>query len=55
MSAESKMDALTKALGALDKATPARKRLTVLFDADSFVELDGFAKAGGESAGVVTG
>lgn len=55
MSAESKMDALTKALSALDKATPARKRLTALFDADSFVELDGFAKAGGESAGVVTG
>lgn len=55
MSAESKMDALQKALGALDKNAPARKRLNALFDTDSFVELDGLAKVGGESAGVVTG
>lgn len=55
MSAESKMDALTKAVGVLNQSAPARKRLTALFDADSFVELDGFAKSGGEPAGVVTG
>ncbi len=55
MSAESRMDALQKALGALDQNAPARKRLNALFDTDSFVELDGFAKVGGESAGVVTG
>ena len=55
MSAESKMDALAKAQSALDQTAPARKRLNALFDADSFVELDGFSKNGGESAGVVTG
>ena len=55
MSAESKMEALQKALGALDKDAPARKRLGALMDAGSFVELDGFAKDGNECSGVVTG
>lgn len=55
MSAESKMNALAAAREGISKDTPARERLAMLFDPDSFVELDALAKVGGESAGVVTG
>ncbi len=37
------------------KDSPARQRLVKLFDADTFVELDAFAKVNGEGAGVLTG
>lgn len=36
-------------------ATPARKRLTALFDEGSFTELDAFARHGGDSVEVVCG
>ncbi|MGI6403671.1 MAG: carboxyl transferase domain-containing protein [Oscillospiraceae bacterium] len=39
----------------LGKPSPARERLAMLFDADSFVELDGFVMTGDEPAGVVCG
>lgn len=55
MSTESKSKVLADARAAAVKASPARERLTQLFDGNSFVELDAFAKAGGQSAGVVTG
>lgn len=54
MSLESKM----QQLGTLqDKAAEndARKHLSALFDPDTFVETDAFAKAGEKPAGVITG
>lgn len=44
-------DARKKAI----KASPARERLTALFDPDTFVEVGAFVKNGCDGAGVVTG
>ena len=55
MSTESRSKVLADARAAAVKSTPARERLALLFDGDSFVELDAFAKVGEEGAGVVTG
>ncbi|MEG2536519.1 MAG: carboxyl transferase domain-containing protein [Hydrogenoanaerobacterium sp.] len=50
-----KMDFLASARKKAVKASPARDRISLLFDEGSFTELDAFAKAEGASAGVVTG
>ena len=55
MSAQGKVE---KALAAKAKAlapTPARERLALLFDVNTFVEIGGFATADGTPAGVVCG
>ena len=55
MSAQGKVE---RALDAREKAlasTPARERLALLFDADTFVEIGGFATVDGAPAGVVCG
>ena len=44
MSTESRSKVLADARAAAVKPTPARERLALLFDGDSFVELDTFAK-----------
>jgi len=55
MSAGSKVQALSDARLKTFSSTPARERLAMLFDKDTFVELDGFAKVNSGAAGVVTG
>ncbi len=50
MNSESKMNKLAEYVGQIDQSAPARARLSALFDADTFVELDAFAENG-----VVTG
>jgi len=50
MNSESKMNKLAEFVGKIDASNPARVRLSTLFDADTFVELDAFAENG-----VVTG
>ncbi len=52
MSLESKMQRLAEQVPA---ETNARRRLSALFDPDSFVELDAFAAAGEHACGVITG
>lgn len=44
-----------EARNAMGQPSPARERLGLLFDPDSFVELDGFALADGEPCGVICG
>lgn len=55
MSAQSKLDKVIEARAKAMADTPARKRLALLFDAGSFVELDGFVTVDGGPAGVVCG
>lgn len=55
MSPKSRLEILSEQSGKLDRESVAYARLDQLFDEGSFVELDAFAKAGCESAGVVTG
>lgn len=55
MSLNDKMDKLSEFAAKLDTSSKARTRLTALFDADSFVELDSFLMAGENAAGVVAG
>jgi acetyl-CoA carboxylase carboxyltransferase component len=55
MSAQSKLDKVAEMRGKALGATPARERLALLFDADSFVELDGFVTVDGGPSGVVCG
>ncbi len=55
MNPESKMNQLAEYVGKTAQDTPARARLSTLFDADTFVELDAFAGMGEELSGVVTG
>ena len=50
-----KIDRLTEARSQAFKETAARKRLAMLFDSDSFVEIDGFATVDGAPSGVVCG
>lgn len=51
----SKISALANAREQAKAATPAREALAKLFDPDSFIELDAFAKSNGEDVGVVIG
>lgn len=55
MSVEGKIQAALAARQAALGDTTARKRIGMLLDSDSFVELDGLAKAGAAPAGVVCG
>lgn len=55
MSSTNNSNRLAELKASMDGATPARARLTALFDPDSFVELDAFLKAGENEAGVVAG
>lgn len=55
MSALSKMDKITSARTKAFQDTPARKRLALLFDTDSFVEINGFSTVDGAPCGVVCG
>jgi acetyl-CoA carboxylase carboxyltransferase component len=55
MNPESKMNKLAEYVDQVSKETPARSRLSTLFDADTFVELDAFAGVGETLSGVVTG
>lgn len=55
MNLQAKLTKLEEMKAACKKASPARERLTSLFDENTFVELDGFLADGKEGAGVVTG
>lgn len=55
MNPESKMNQLAEFVGRAVKDTPARDRISTLFDADTFVELDAFAGMSEETSGVITG
>lgn len=55
MSSTNRIEMLSARSAALSSENPARARLSKLFDADSFVELDAFVKAGENEAGVVAG
>ncbi|MDR2655015.1 MAG: carboxyl transferase [Oscillospiraceae bacterium] len=55
MDTESRINALSRNLKTLSSDSPARRRVTKLFDEGTFVELDAFARTSGEGAGVVTG
>ncbi|WMJ22242.1 carboxyl transferase domain-containing protein [Paludicola sp. MB14-C6] len=52
---QAKLNKLVELGNKIDQNAPARKRITTLFDADSFVELDAFALSGDDTAGVVAG
>lgn len=49
------LDKLTEARAIASGETAAKKRIMLLLDENSFVELDGLAAAGGEPAGVICG
>lgn len=55
MNPESNMNTLAEYVLKISKETPAKNRISKLFDADTFVELDAFAGLGEEASGVVTG
>lgn len=55
MNPESKMNKLAEYVDMAGKETPARTRVSALFDADTFVELDAFAGMSEGMSGVVTG
>ena len=55
MGQETKYGRLMEARQAMQKSSPALTRMTALFDAGSFAELDTFAKAEGNECGVITG
>ncbi len=55
MSQESRLEVLNQARAALQKPSPARERLTKLFDEGTFAELDAFVASGEAGAGVITG
>ncbi|MGI5857515.1 MAG: carboxyl transferase domain-containing protein, partial [Candidatus Merdivicinus sp.] len=55
MSYQTKLEKLEQKKAALQKSSPARDRITALFDGGTFVELDAFAACGEDGVGVVTG
>ncbi len=55
MSSTNRIEMLAERNASIDLKNPARARLVKLFDADSFVELDAFVKAGEKEAGVIAG
>lgn len=55
MSFTDKMNQLSELRAKIDQNCKARTRLTALFDADSFIELDNFLMTGENTAGVVSG
>lgn len=54
MASESTIATLAKMKADIQKTSPARNRLTNLFDESTFTELDVFAKAGADLTGVIT-
>ena len=50
MSPENRLSALAQAQESVNASSKARERLALLFDKDTFVELDTFAKADGETS-----
>ena len=55
MSYQTKLEKLEQKKAALQKSSPARDRITALFDGGTFVELDAFAACGEDGVGVITG
>ncbi len=55
MNYQTKLEQLEQKKAALQAASPARDRMTALFDPSTFVELDAFAACGEDGVGVVTG
>ncbi len=55
MTYQSKLDKLAQKRAAVQKSSPARDRITALFDEGTFVELDAFVANGEDGVGVVTG
>lgn len=55
MNYQTKLEQLEQKKAALQTASPARDRITALFDQGTFVELDAFAACGEDGVGVITG
>ena len=55
MTYQSKLDKLAQKRAAVQKSSPARDRITALFDEGTFVELDAFVANGEDGVGVITG
>lgn len=55
MNYQTRLAKLTEVKSACQTASPARERITALFDEGTFVELDGFVANGAEGVGVITG
>ncbi|MDD6033593.1 MAG: carboxyl transferase domain-containing protein [Oscillospiraceae bacterium] len=55
MNLQAKLAKLEEVKSACQTASPARERITALFDEGTFVELDGFVACGSEGVGVITG
>ena len=55
MTYQSKLEQLAQKKAAFQKSSPARDRITALFDEGTFVELDAFVASGEEGVGVITG
>lgn len=55
MTYQSKLEKLEQKKAACQKSSPARERITALFDEGTFVELDAFVANGEDGVGVITG
>ncbi len=55
MTYQSKLEQLAQKKAAFQKSSPARDRITALFDEGTFVELDAFVANGEDGVGVITG
>lgn len=55
MNLQAKLAKLEEVKSACQTASPARERITALFDEGTFVEIDGFVACGAEGVGVITG
>lgn len=55
MNLQAKLAKLEEVKAACKTASPARERITALFDEGTFTELDGFVACGNEGVGVITG
>ena len=55
MTYQSKLEQLAQKKAAFQKSSPARDRITALFDEGTFVELDAFVASGEDGVGVITG
>lgn len=55
MNLQAKLAKLEEVKSACQTSSPARERITALFDEGSFVETDGFVACGSEGVGVITG
>ena len=55
MNLQAKLSKLEEMKAACKNASPARERITALFDENTFVELDSFVAKNEEGVGVITG